>query len=121
MTSIEKIIGGLVIIRNELRELCPICHECDRVNYCTTRRILLRNLSICISRCWKAHNFNASERLSKIFDSTLDLNASKLTVADDLPEELPERRRLFTRQSSHAQSSHAPDYNWPGDDVTDYV
>jgi len=119
MTSIEKIIGGLVIIRNELRELCPICHECDRVNYCTTRRILIRNLSICISRCWKAHNFNASERLSKIFDSSLDLNGSKLTVADDLGEELPERRRLFTRQSSHAPE--APDYNWPVNDVTDYV
>ena len=113
MTSIEKIIGGLVIIRNELRELCPICNECDRVNYCTTRRILLRNLSICISRCWKTHNYNASERLSKIFDSSLDLNSSRLTVADDLPE----RRRLFTSQSSHAPD--APDYNWPVDDVTD--
>lgn len=113
MSSIEKIIGGLVIIRNELRELCPICNECDRVNYCNTRRILLRNLSICISRCWKTHNYNASERLSKVFDSSLNLNSTQLTVEN----ELPERRRLFARSST--QTNEAPDYDWLTDDVTD--
>ena len=111
MTRIEKIIGGLVLIQNELRELCPVCNACDRSDYCKTRRILLRNISICIGRCWKAHNYYTGEKLAQSFDSSISLNSTKLTVVDDLPE----RRRLF----ANSTPTEAPDYVWPTNDVTD--
>ena len=114
MTEIERIIGGLVLVKNQLRDDCPICNQCSRADYCKTRRLLLRNISICIGRCWKTYNYYASEKLSESFDRSVSLNSTQLTSLDTIPE----RKRLFERTST--TTSTAPDFEWP-DETDGYV
>ena len=114
MTEIEKVIGGLVLVKNHFKDDCPVCDQCSRADYCQTRRLLLRNISICIARCWKTYNYHASEKLAENFDRSVSLNSTQLTTLNGTPE----RRQLFTRTST--PTSIAPEYEWP-DETDGYV